>query len=78
MSISAIVASIDSERLCGGILVAIPTAIPDAPFIKRLGIRVGNTTGSLNVSSKLFLKSTVSLSISRNISSASLAKRASV
>ena len=31
--------------------VAIPTAIPDAPFTKRLGILVGNTVGSLIESS---------------------------
>ena len=40
-------ASITSERLCGGILVAIPTAIPLPPFIKRFGILVGNTVGSV-------------------------------
>jgi len=31
--------STTSERLCGGILVAIPTAIPEAPLTKRFGIR---------------------------------------
>ena len=34
-------ASSDSVRLCGGILVAIPTAIPDAPFTRRFGILAG-------------------------------------
>jgi hypothetical protein len=29
----------------------IPTAIPDEPFIKRLGIRAGNTAGSWRLSS---------------------------
>ena len=31
-------ASQTSVRLCGGILVAIPTAMPSAPLIKRFGI----------------------------------------
>ncbi len=29
-------------------LVAIPTAIPDAPFTTRLGIAAGSTTGSVS------------------------------
>ena len=45
------VPSITSERLCGGILVAIPTAIPDAPLTSRLGILVGSTVGSFSESS---------------------------
>ena len=40
-----------SFKLCGGILVAIPTAIPPAPFTKRLGYCAGNTVGSCSVSS---------------------------
>jgi DNA gyrase subunit A len=32
--------------------LVLPTAIPDEPFTSRLGIRVGNTRGSLSVSSK--------------------------
>ena len=32
-----------SLRLCGGILVAMPTAIPEDPLTNRLGTRVGNT-----------------------------------
>ena len=49
--IRAKVPSIISPRLCGGILVAIPTAIPPAPFTKRLGYWAGNTVGSCSVSS---------------------------
>lgn len=49
----AIIPSITSIKLCGGIQVAIPTAIPDEPLINKFGILVGNTTGSNNVSSKL-------------------------
>lgn len=30
----------------GGMLVAIPTAMPDAPLASRLGYRAGRTTGS--------------------------------
>ena len=36
-SIKANVPSIISPKLCGGILVAIPTAIPPAPFTSKLG-----------------------------------------
>ena len=36
---------ITSVRLCGGTFVAIPTAIPDDPLIKRFGILVGITSG---------------------------------
>ena len=35
--------------------VAIPTAIPDAPFTNSAGILVGRTVGSLRVSSKFNL-----------------------
>ena len=41
-----IVASIISVRLCGGMLVAIPTAIPPAPFTNKLGYFAGRTSGS--------------------------------
>ena len=43
---SARQASTTSVMLCGGILVAIPTAIPEEPFTSRLGKRDGNTSGS--------------------------------
>ena len=36
-----------SRRLCGGMLVAIPTAIPDEPLTSRFGIRDGSTVGSV-------------------------------
>ncbi len=36
-SIKAKVPSIISPKLCGGILVAIPTAIPPAPFTSKFG-----------------------------------------
>ncbi len=76
MSIST--ASIVSPRLCGGMFVAIPTAIPVVPLTKRFGKRAGKTSGSRSVPSKLSMKSTVFLLISRNISMAILLKRASV
>ena len=47
----ATVPSITSVRLCGGILVAIPTAIPLAPFTNKFGILVGKTVGSIMESS---------------------------
>ena len=71
-------ALITSRRLCGGILVAIPTAIPVVPFTKRFGYRLGSTAGSFSVSSKLGTKSTVSLLISAKSSIEILLKRASV
>ena len=44
-------ASKTSVRLCGGMLVAIPTAMPEEPFIRRFGILVGNTSGISSVPS---------------------------
>ena len=40
-------ASMTSPRLCGGMLVAMPTAMPPAPLTSRFGKRAGRTTGSL-------------------------------
>jgi hypothetical protein len=51
LSISATQASITSPRLCGGILVAMPTAMPPAPLTRRLGKRAGRTTGSCSLPS---------------------------
>ena len=42
----AMTASTTSPRLWGGMLVAMPTAIPEEPFTSRLGTTVGRTTGS--------------------------------
>ena len=39
-------ASITSPRLCGGMLVAMPTAMPPAPLTSRFGKRAGRTVGS--------------------------------
>ncbi len=36
-----------SVRLCGGMLVAMPTAMPFDPLTMRFGIRVGRTVGSV-------------------------------
>ncbi len=35
-----------SRRLCGGMLVAMPTAMPAEPLTSRLGNRLGRTIGS--------------------------------
>ena len=48
---SVMVASTISVRLCGGIFVAMPTAIPSDPFTSRLGMRVGRTSGSISLPS---------------------------
>ena len=43
---SATAASATSVRLCEGISVARPTAMPDAPFSKTKGSLAGNSLGS--------------------------------
>ena len=50
-SISATSASVTSPRLCGGMFVAMPTAIPVEPLTSRFGKREGSTCGSLRDSS---------------------------
>jgi hypothetical protein len=40
-----------SRRLCGGILVAIPTAMPSVPFRRRFGSAAGSTRRLLRVAS---------------------------
>ena len=67
-----------SDKLCGGILVAIPTAIPSEPFTSSVGIAVGSTDGSFRVSSKFGAQETVSLSRSLSISLDNLVIRDSV
>ena len=42
-------ASATSRRLCGGMFVAMPTAIPEEPFTSRFGKRAGSTVGSSTV-----------------------------
>ncbi len=49
LSIRCTMASVISFRLCGGTLVAIPTAIPKVPFKIRFGTPAGRTAGSLRV-----------------------------
>ena len=45
-SMKAIVASITSRRLCGGMFVAMPTAMPTEPLTSRFGKRAGRIDGS--------------------------------
>ena len=59
-------------------MVAIPTAIPVVPLIRRFGILAGSTDGSFSVSSKFGVKSTVFLLISASISIDIFDRRASV
>ena len=40
-----------SPKLCGKIFVAIPTAIPPAPFTNKFGYLEGKTDGSYSDSS---------------------------
>ncbi len=78
LSMSIVVASMTSPSECGGMLVAIPTAIPAEPLTSRLGYRAGRTLGSLVDSSKFGIMSTVSLSRSRRSSIAIRVRRDSV
>ena len=50
-SISQMQPSMTSRRLCGGTLVAMPTAMPAEPLTSRFGTRVGSTDGSCSFSS---------------------------
>ncbi len=59
-------------------LVAMPTAMPLAPFTSSSGILVGSTVGSGIVSSKLSVQSMVSFSMSAITSSVIFFMRASV
>jgi len=77
-SIIAVIAAATSRRLCGGMLVAIPTAMPAEPFTRRLGSADGRTVGSSRRSSKFGAKSTVFLSMSVSISTATFVRRDSV
>ena len=45
-SMRAMTAPMTSRRLCGGMFVAMPTAIPEEPLTSRLGKRAGRTSGS--------------------------------
>ena len=50
-SISCNSAAHNSPALCGGMLVAMPTAMPDEPLARRFGNAPGSTTGSRLASS---------------------------
>ena len=50
-AISARVARATSTTLCGGMLVAMPTAMPLAPLASRYGNAAGSTAGSVSESS---------------------------
>ena len=67
-----------SFRLCGGMFVAMPTAMPDEPLTSRFGNPDGSTFGSSSRSSKFGAKSTVFLSMSASISIDMRVSRASV
>ncbi len=44
-------AATTSPRLCGAMLVAIPTAIPAVPFTSRFGMPAGSTSGCCSLPS---------------------------
>ena len=78
LSIRSSTALATSRRLWGGMLVAMPTAMPEEPLTSRLGILDGRTVGSCSRSSKLGWKLTVFLSMSSSIATATRVSRASV
>ena len=78
LSTSWMIALTTSRRLCGGMFVAIPTAMPDEPLTTRFGMPAGKTDGSSRESSKLGTLLTVFLSMSPNISIAMDINRDSV
>ena len=51
LSISCKIASTTSASRCGGMFVAMPTAIPALPFTSRFGNRLGSVSGSRRDSS---------------------------
>src|SRR5579872_1210642 len=71
-------ASTTSFKLCGGISVAMPTAIPDAPFNKTVGNCAGNILGSSRLPSKFNCQSTVPCANSPKYTSAKPLNRDSV
>ena len=75
----ALSAAATSRMLCGGMLVAIPTAMPVLPLMSRFGSLAGSTEGSVCDPSKVSAKSTASASMSAsNIASANPRRRHSV
>ena len=60
----AVTQSMVSAKLCVGMLVARPTAIPVAPLTSKFGNLPGNMSGSFRLSSKFRLHVTVFFSIS--------------
>ena len=77
-SICAITPSTISDILCGGMFVAMPTAMPDVPLTRRFGTFEGKTIGSFVELSKFGVNFTVFFSMSWSISSASFVNLHSV
>jgi hypothetical protein len=48
LSIRAVTAAVTSLRLWGGMLVAMPTAMPELPLTSSEGNNAGSTVGSLS------------------------------
>jgi len=67
-----------SVKLCAGMSVAMPTAIPVPPFRRMLGSLAGSVHGSFRVPSKLGCQSTVPCPSSLRSTSAYRVRRDSV
>ena len=75
---TSLIASRTSARLWPGMLVAMPTAMPEVPLTSRFGRRAGRYMGSTRSPSKVERISTVSSSISASMSTAAGVSRHSV
>ena len=71
---SASRASHTSRRLCGGMLVAMPTAMPADPLMRRFGILLGRTSGSFVDSSKFGTSRTVSVDVREQLFGSSVSR----
>ena len=78
LAIRWMAASHTSPALCGGMLVAMPTAMPAAPLASRFGNAPGSTVGSFSTPSYVGRKSTASSSMPARRVCATSVSRASV
>jgi len=77
-SIKRMQAAATSRRLCGGMSVAMPTAMPVVPLSSTCGRRAGSHEGSSRVPSKFGAQSTVPWPSSDSSSSENRVSRDSV
>ena len=64
LSSRSVQAAMISPRLCAGMSVVMPTAMPVLPLSKTLGTRAGSNAGSCKLPSKFCCQSTVPRAVS--------------